>query len=130
MTGGGLDATADTSPGQQATAPAVEFSYRPQAMHAAGVLAFITALYVLEPQSVQLLAATAPGTLLYVPGRHALTRPRAQKKPVGHSSEVPEREPAGQTYPAPHTPLHVGDCSPDAAPYVPKGHESRTPPTQ
>ena len=42
--------------------------------------------------------------------------------PMAHWDAVADTDPAGHTYPAPHSPLHADDVSPPVAPYLPAGH--------
>jgi hypothetical protein len=49
-------------------------------------------------------------------------------EPHGHSCARPDVDPAGHACPGAHTPLHAALLRPGAAPKVPAGHGSHTPP--
>ena len=75
MTGGGLDAMAETMPGQHASAPAVLFSCAAHGVHDEIAVAFITFEYVLGGHTVQLPTDDCPVFALYVPAGQAVTAP-------------------------------------------------------
>jgi hypothetical protein len=77
-TGGGLDASAETIPGQHAIDPAVLFSNLAQELQVPTLAACVAFEYVFAGHALQLDNENACGCALYVPAGHAVTSPPKQ----------------------------------------------------
>ena len=76
--GGGLDATADTTPGQHSADPSTAPSSDAHGRHVAADIAPTAALYVFAPHAVQLSRDVAPTLSLYRPDGHGSRSPPPQ----------------------------------------------------
>jgi hypothetical protein len=79
VTGTGLKAVTETTPGQQAVAPAVLPSKGAHATHEASLEAATAALYVPAGHATQAAADTVPVVLEYRPAGHGCRGPPSQK---------------------------------------------------